>query len=125
MTIREITEAITKNYNNYNVFGIRSCDDDLNVGDELANSYDQRDDVYDDHIELNGTCATSFGSMWLSDDVDYYDEHDYKCIERALEIQRGYDCYKHQYIIAGDSSEYGDDEDEIIIRNAVVIAKIK
>lgn len=62
--------------------------------------------------ELDGTCAVKF---------DPDDEHS---IKAALEIVKMYSG-KNLYIIAGDSMEYGNDDGEIIIREAEVIGKEK
>ena len=62
--------------------------------------------------ELDGTCAVKF------------DPDDENSIIAALETVKMYSG-KNLYIIAGDSMEYGNDEREIIIREAEVIGKEK
>ena len=60
--------------------------------------------------ELDGTCAVKFNP------------DDESSIRAALETVKMYSG-KNLYIIVGDSMEYGNDEGEIIIREAEVIGK--
>lgn len=64
--------------------------------------------------ELDGTCAVKFSP------------EDEQSIKNALHTIRSY-VYpgSHIYIIGGYDREYGNDEDEIIIRDAEVVGIIK
>ena len=115
-----ILKIIAENSNNYRVFGVRSDDRILNVGDALGNSHewDEENDTYFEDQYLNGICATGFGYLWLDGEQEDQEE-----LEKILNINDQY-TGEHQYLIAGDESEYGNDESEVIIRNAVVLAVI-
>lgn len=115
--IKKITEE------NYKWIGIRHLAEDENYtfGDFCRNSYDW-DYVSDrssyeseDPIELPGTCAynTGIDSVW--DDDDEIEEKILKAISESS-------CYSGEIaVIAGNSAEYGNDPEEIIIENAEVI----
>lgn len=111
-----VLNALIENGHKFGCYGLRTDSRVLNVGDELGCSRD----LYWENTEetyLNGTCATGFGYLW-------YDEDDIDEVRKALKRQQDYDG-AHMYLIAGDSSEYGDDPQEIIIKNAVVVAVIR
>ena len=111
-----VLNALIENNNTYCVYGLRTDDRVLKVGDELGCSRD----LYWENTEetyLSGTCATGFGYLW-------YDEDDIDEVRKALARQQDYDG-AHMYLIAGDDSEYGNDPAEIIIRNAVVVTAIR
>lgn len=61
--------------------------------------------------ELNGTCAVEFNPDSEED------------IQDALEVAKMYSG-KNLYIIAGDSIEHGNDADEIIIEDAIVLGRL-
>ena len=119
--MKEIIRKITEE--NYKWIGIRHLADDENyaVGDFCRNSYDW-DYVSDrssyeseDPIELPGTCAydTRIDSNW--DDDEEIEEKILKAISESS-------CYSGKIaVIAGNSAEYGNDPEEIIIENAEVI----
>ena len=99
--------------------GIRTTDIVYKVGDMVDCSFEWNDNVKTNH-KLNGTCAVGFGTLWG-------DEDDVKAIQKALELSRVYDlCFDndkiYKYLIVGTSSDYGEDEDEIIIQRAEVLA---
>ena len=106
--------------------GIRHLADDehYNVGDYCRNSYDwdyEHDcSTYetDEPQELPGTCAynTKIHSGW-----DEPDEIKSK-LQKALNASKVY--YGNIVIIGGDRVTYGNDEGEIIIEDAVVIATV-
>ena len=115
--IRKITEE------NYKWIGIRHLADDENytVGDFCRNSYDwdyendRSSYESDDPEELPGTCAydTKINSNW-----DDEEEIEGKILKAITES----DCYSGKIaVIAGNSAEYGNDPEEIIIENAEVI----
>lgn len=112
----KILKALIENGYKYRYYGLRTEDRDLQVDDEVGNS---RDTYWenDEELLLDGACATGFGYLW-------FDEDDMDEVEKAIQIQKSYQG-AHQYLIAGDDADYGSDEAEIIIRNAVVVAVIK
>lgn len=132
MTVQEI-QKICKN-SEYEYFGLRADDLDYQIGDICNDSHQLFQDpdfdedgelIYPsiedtespyygfyDAGELDGTCAVKF------------DPDDENSILAALETVKMYSG-KNLYIIAGNSMEYGNDEGEIIIREAEVIGKEK
>jgi len=111
-----VLNALIENGYKYNYYGLRTDDRILSVGEEVGDSLDTYWDN-DEETYLDGTSATGFGCLW-------YDDDDMDEVEKALKIQESY-VGSHMYLIAGDSSTYGDDPAEVIIRNAVVVAVIK
>lgn len=112
MTAQEILKAIEANKKNYRYFGIRRDDRVFKIGEELPHSYDWNTE----DEELDGTCATGFGHLWFDGEQD-----DIDTVQAALDVNEMYDG-ENIYLIAGWSSEYGNDEDEIIINGAEVVA---
>lgn len=132
MTVNEIQEICEKSRHGY--FGLRADDMDYQVGDICNNSHqlfqDPDFDEFDELIypevldenspyygffdagELNGTCAVGFNE-------DYEPS-----IAKALEAIENY-FGEYLYIIAGNSIEYGNDENEIIIKDAEVLKKVE
>ena len=128
MTIEEIRNFITKA--EYGYIGIRADSRDYQIGDVMDNSHQLfQDPQYTDfgHTELlypyisegpysgfydagelDGTCALSVSE---------------NNIEKMLEVVKNYG--EKIYLIGGNSMECGNDEDEIIIRNAKVIAVLQ
>lgn len=115
--IKKITEE------NYKWIGIRHLADDENytVGDFCRNSYDwdyENDcSSYDTENpeEFPGTCAynTGIDSAWDDDD---------EIEEKILKAISGSSCYSGKIaVIAGNRAEYGNDPEEIVIKNAEVI----
>ena len=124
MTIEEIRNIIEEA--EYNYIGVRADSRDYQVGEIIDNSHQLFEDPqYDDSFtellypcvldgpyagfydggELDGTCALAISR---------------NNIEEMLEAVKAYG--KKIYLIGGNTMEYGYDEDEIIIRNAEVIA---
>lgn len=117
---------ITEN-GSYNYYGLRVDDFKYNVGDTAHNShqlfqdpefneegeliYEKGVDIYSDFYdagELDGTCTVGFAP----DDIE--------SIQKTLTaIQNYYGNTVH--ILAGNSAEYGIDEDELIIQDACVL----
>lgn len=115
----------------YEYFGLRKDDYNYNVGDICNNSHQLFQDAqydYDDNLlyplieegiykgffdagELNGTCAIEI-SLNNSENV----------ITKRLETMKMYPS-KNLYLIAGNYCEVGNDINEIIIENAIVIDK--
>lgn len=103
-------------------FGIRGEDRELTIGAQLDNSYDwDYENDCQSTEKLNGTCATKFDYLWLFDSED---EDDLNTIAKAIEYHKENYRYSHTYIIAGVDSEYGDDENEVIIGGAEVICTL-
>ncbi len=106
MTKREAIESIMnrieeiKNECEYEYIGIRIQEDAFAEGDVLDNSFVWIDGECTDE-ELNGTCAINLYDAKLALENGYYGEH--------------------VAVVAGDSREWGQDEGEIIIKDAVVI----
>lgn len=132
MTIEEIKRICEKS--DFSYFGLRADDMEYQIGDICNNSHQLfQDPIFDDFGsllypavddpenpyygyydagELDGTCAIKF------------DPEDESSIMNALETMKMYSGM-NLYIIAGDSVEYGNDDGEIIIREAEVIGKEK
>lgn len=128
MTIEEIRNLISESEHGY--IGIRADSRDYKIGDVMDNSHQLFQDPqytdfgctellypyisegpyagFYDAGELNGTCALSVSES---------------NIEKMLEAVKNYG--EKIYLIGGNSIEYGNDEDEIIIRNAKVIAALQ
>ena len=124
MTVEEIRELISKS--EYDCIGIRADSREYQAGEAVDNSHQlfqdpQYNDDYTELLypyisegpyagfydagELNGACAL---------------EVSVNNIEEMLKKVKSYG--NKYYLIGGDSMEYGYDADEIIIRDAEVIA---
>ena len=124
MTVEEIRELISKS--EYDCIGIRTDSREYQAGEVVDNSHQlfqdpQYNDTYTallypyisegpyagfyDAGELNGACALEVSE---------------NNIEEMLKKVKSYG--NKYYLIGGDSMEYGYDADEIIIRDAEVIA---
>ena len=124
MTIEEIRDLI--NEAEYEYIGIRADKRDYQIGEIMDNSHHlfedpQYNDDYTELLypyisegvyagfydagELNGTCALRISENNIE-----------KMLKRVMSYGSKY------YLIGGNSMEYGYDEDEIIIKNAEVIA---
>lgn len=97
----------------YNYYGIRTLrhDEECKIGAYCRNSYDwDHENDCSSEVELNGTCCTEIESPEIT-------------VEEISNV--------HKYgngnivIVAGDSREYGEDDGEIIIRNAVIVKILK
>lgn len=130
--MKELVEAMKKaKADGYNAFGIRVIENEagvLNVGDACPDSYDwdyeldcsTRDTTGE---KLGGACAIEINtSMLLLDGDD--DEDVVAEIEKAIKNSACY--YGEQVLLIGGKfgSEYGNDEHEIIIELADVLAKV-
>lgn len=132
MTAAEIKRICEES--DFSYFGIRADDMEYQIGDICNNShqlfqdpaFDEEGELiypavedpdspyygYYDAGELDGTCAVKFNPDSEED------------IQEALEVAKMYSG-KNLYIIAGDLAKYGNDDGEIIIREAEVIGKEK
>lgn len=128
MKVEEIRNLISGA--EYNYIGIRADSRDYQIGDVMDNSHQLfQDPQYTDFEctellypyisegpysgfydagELDGTCALEISE---------------NNIEKMLEAVKNYG--EKIYLIGGNSMECGNDEDEIIIRNAKVIAALQ
>ena len=120
--INEIIATI-KNYqeNGYKSFAVRGDNVDINVGEKLDCSYDwdYENDCCSEE-KLNGTCGIAFGYLYFDGE-----EEDLETVENAINYCKENYCYKNFEIIAGTDEEYGADEKEIVIKNAICIYNIK
>lgn len=127
MTIEEIRNLISEA--EYDYIGIRADSRDYQIGEVMENSHQLfQDSQYADSEctellypyitegpyagfydagELDGTCALSVSE---------------NNVKEMLEVVKNYG--EKIYLIGGNSMEYGNDVDEIIIRNAEVIAAL-
>lgn len=124
LNVAEILKKV--NDEGYEVVAIRHCaeDEEYNVGDICRNSFDWNYELdhstYEDEeqVELNGTCGLhiiGFENLG-EEEVEEATELFNKAMEKA-------NVYSGQVVvIVGDSYDYGSDEDEVIIRDAEVIA---
>lgn len=120
--INEIIQTIEQN--GYNYIGIRHiCEDEsYSIGDYCRESYDwdYENDCSsydtDQPISLGGTCALNTKIMSGWDEPEEIIEK----LELAIEKSKYY--YGPVIVVAGNSATYGNDEDEIIISDAIVLA---
>jgi len=118
-----MTDTIKKFWANSNwvkVVGIWGTNSEMNIGDECPKSHHMSafgDD--DDGMEINGTC--SIGLTWAGDSEDELEAE----LNEKISYHKDYYGYTYMYIIAGTGYEYGDDEGEMIITDAEVIANVK
>ena len=122
--VAEILKVVNDNY--YGVVAIRHCseDEDYKVGDICRNSYDWNHEAdhstYEDEepVELDGTCGyriTNFVCL-AEDEVKEATELFNKALEES-------GCYCGRVVvIAGERCSYGEDLNEVIIEDTVVIA---
>lgn len=105
----------------YSVIGIRGLADDeeYQIGDTCRKSYDW--DYENDistysttQIKLNGTCAADTR-------IDTTNDRDEEILEKINAIINDFGYVGEIVIIAGNDFEYGADENEIIIENAIVL----
>lgn len=107
----------------FRVIGIRSlCDDEkYNIGDICRYSYDwnhecDRSTYGYENEELNGTCA-------INTEIDYYWDEDDEIITKIEETYKKAYWNTDVVLIAGYQWEYGEDDKEVIIKDAEVIFK--
>ena len=115
----------------FKAYGIRCVDGTLEAGQELDPSYDWEDSFKAQEEEklLPGTCATGFACLWFDDDQERTGVglNDRDTVKQTLNIQRQYGRdFKdpHRYLIYGRCYDYGNDENELIISDAVVFDEV-
>lgn len=122
--VKEILKKV--NDEGYGVVAIRHCaeDEEYNVGDICRNSFDWNYELdhstYEDEeqVELNGTCGIHIIGFENLDEEEI--EEATELFNKAMEKANVYSG--QVVVIVGDSYDYGSDEDEVIIRDAEVIA---
>lgn len=127
--VDKVIKAITES--ECECFGLRKDDFNYNIGDTCNNShelfqdpeYDENDEFvypycedgiykgYYDAGELDGACA-----------IIIYNDDTERDIINKLEKMKMY-CADNLYLIAGNSCQIGNDKEEIIIKNAIVLEK--
>jgi len=116
--MKEIMEIIEKSQK-YNYIGARGLcsDENYKIGDFARNSkdWDFEDDCSSSE-DLNGSCAIEIVISSIFDTDDEIEEK----INSAVEVARGYG--KRVAILCSNEADYGDDENEIVMNNAIVIA---
>lgn len=116
--INKLLTAMEGNNAKYRYFGIRTDARSFSIGDKITASEDMS--IYaEDGTMLDGTCATGFDYLYFDGENE-----DIEAVAKALEINSAY-AGEHQYLIGGYDANYGDDEAEVIIKNAEVIMTIK
>lgn len=124
LNVQEILNKVNKE--GYSVVAIRHCaeDEDYAVGDVCRNSYDWNYELdcstYDteEPAELDGTCGYHVTGLENLDEDEI--EEATELLNKALKGAELY-CGK-MVVIAGHSYTYGNDENEVIIKDAEVIA---
>jgi len=105
--LQDIVDVHAQELSEYNYYGVRVCDDELETGSTPPNSYRWEDNSPTDE-EMKGACCAD-----LSDGVT----------DGLVKIVSSY-FGDHAYIIAGNASMYGDDSMELIVEDAVVICEV-
>lgn len=99
-------ESINAAADSWYVLGLRYDSRELEIGEEVGDSY-RWDDGEDTGEQLNGTCAIDASR------------------EDALKLIAGYASMGRLYLIGSQRGyELGEDKGEIVIAEAVVIAKL-
>lgn len=128
MKIEEIRNLISEA--EYDYIGIRADDRDYQIGEVMDNSHQLfQDPQYTDFecVELlypyisEGPCAGFYDGGELDGTCAL--EVSENNIEEMIEAVKSYG--EKTYLIGGNVMQYGNDKDEIIIRNAEVIAILR
>ena len=99
--------------------GIRFSDEEYKLGDDVENSHNWVDGEWTDE-ELDGASTVNVAEPWSYDSLDELKETAIKRLNKA-----GRYPYDYAYLVAGTSSDYGEDTNESIIRNAEVVGILK
>lgn len=99
------------------IYAVRSSYDEYSIGEELPNSHRWEDNV-DTGEELDGTCGTEIN-------FGYYPE--IEDVVEALRDAADFNANKMMYggttyVIYGTMVEYGEDEREVVLGGAEVLA---
>ena len=111
MTLSEILE-IAEN-SDCQCFGFRQHHTIATVGEELPYSYNTVDD--EEPVELDGTCAIEFLIEEGEEEIEW-------CLEQ---LEEGNYQDGSLILIGGESCEYGNDDNEVVIKDAEVLCVIK
>lgn len=99
--------------------GIRHDDNVYQLGDELENSHDWPEGNWTE-TELDGACAIDVADACSYDSLDELKEMAIKRLNDSNEYLN-----ENVYLISGTSHEYGNDPNEVILRNPEVIGILK
>ena len=99
--------------------GIRFSDEEYKIGDDVENSHNWVDGNWTDE-ELDGASTVNVAEPWSYDSLGELKETAIKRLNKA-----GRYPYDYAYLVAGTSSDYGEDTNESIIRNAEVVGILK
>lgn len=130
--MQELVDAIKRaNENHYHVFGVRKVDskyETVNAGERMADSYDWD---YENDTSCRNTTGEMLGgasainvlvdNLWMDgSDDDEIAEEIVKAVQKVSVYFGDTVC-----LVAGKNYEYGDDSDEIIIEDAIALAKVE
>lgn len=99
--------------------GIRHDDNVYQLGDELENSHDWPEGNWTE-TELDGACAIDVADACSYDSLDELKEMAIRRLNDSNEYLN-----ENVYLISGTSHEYGNDPNEVILRNPEVIGILK
>lgn len=99
--------------------GIRHDDNVYQLGDELENSHDWPEGNWTE-TELDGACAIDVADSCSYDSLDELKETAIRRLNDSNEYLN-----ENVYLISGTSHEYGNDPNEVILRNPEVIGILK
>ncbi|WP_276723256.1 hypothetical protein [Selenomonas noxia] len=99
--------------------GIRHDDNVYQLGDELENSHDWPEGNWTE-TELDGACAIDVADSCSYDNLDELKETAIRRLNDSNEYLN-----ENVYLISGTSHEYGNDPNEVILRNPEVIGILK
>ena len=99
--------------------GIRHDDNVYQLGDELENSHDWPEGNWTE-TELDGACAIDVADAYSYDSLDELKETAIRRLNDSNEYLN-----ENVYLISGTSHEYGNDPNEVILRNPEVIGILK
>ena len=99
--------------------GIRHDDNVYQLGDKLENSHDWPEGNWTE-TELDGACAINVADVCSYDSLDELKETAIRRLNDSNEYLN-----EHVYLISGTSYEYGNDPNEVILRNPEVIGILK
>lgn len=99
--------------------GIRHDDNVYQLGDELENSHDWPEGNWTE-TELDGACAIDVADVCSYDSLDELKETAIRRLNDSNEYLN-----ENVYLISGTSHEYGNDPNEVILRNPEVIGILK
>lgn len=129
MTIKEIAEIVKNGlFEEHDIYGFRADREGLEAGDTLENSHQW---YQDDPSEWGEECEyNEERGLWDGGELDgtcTIGLPDYECdfeaeIKKALERIQMYG--KNIYLVGGDNAGQGNDIGEVLISNAVIVAKV-